>query len=210
MNSQLDYLNKLLDKANLLNENKFEECESFRTSAYAVLEAMLGENSIYLKQLEKRMKGNATAWLRSTRAIIRSAISDIENGVLVKLEYSIIIGTFEDLLLQAKQLNKGGEEGKKPASVLLAAVFEDFLSRLCKVNKLEVPSKANTKIELLKSKSIINPIQSTRLNSIKEIRNYAFHANWDKFSNSDIGTAINDLEDIMSLPFGSGNIESKI
>lgn len=162
---------------------------------------MLGENSIYVKQLEKRMLGNASAWIRSVRAIIKSAIVDIESGAIRKYEYSIIIGTLEDFLIQAKQFNKGGEDGKKPASVLLSAVFEDFLSKLCKINNLQIPESAQSKIDSLKSNSIINPIQATRLSSIKEIRNYAFHANWDKISNSDIGKSIKDIEDIMSELF---------
>lgn len=198
MNKQIDYLKKLYETAKSLNDNDFEECESLRTSAYALLEAMFGINSIYVKQLEKRMKGTATAWLKSTRAILKSAIVDLESGVLHKLEYSIVIGTLADFLLQAKTLNKGGEEGKKPSSVLLSAVFEDFLSNLCKINRLEIPEKAQTKIDLLKTNSIINPIQANRLGVIKEIRNYAFHAKWDKFSNYDIGKSIKDLEDIMS------------
>lgn len=194
----LDYLKQLYQKADSITSNDFEECESLRTSAYAVLEAMLGENSIYVKQLEKRMRGNASAWIQSVRAIIKSAIVDIESGAIRKYEYSIIIGTLENFLIQAKQLNKGGEEGKKPASVLLSAVFEDFLSKICKINNLQIPESAQSKIDSLKSNSIINPIQATRLSSIKEIRNYAFHANWDKFSNSDIGKSIKDIEDIMS------------
>jgi hypothetical protein len=174
MNKQIDYLKKLYEKAKSLTDNDFEECESLRTSAYALLEAMFGVNSIYVKQLEKRMKGTATAWLKSTRAILKSAIVDLESGVLHKLEYSIVIGTLEDFLLQAKELNKGGEEGKKPSSVLLSAVFEDFLSNLCKINRLEIPEKAQTKIDFFKKKSIINPIQANRLGVIKRNKKLCF------------------------------------
>ncbi len=203
MSRQIEYLKKLYQQSQNMTERNNEACESLRTSSYSILSSLFGEQSIYVRQLGKLMSGYAGAFLTEVRAILRSAITDLENGALSKYEQHLLLGTFEDFLIQAKELNKGGEEGKKPAAVLTVGVFEDFLSRLCTVSGLTPPDSAQAKIDLLRSKGIIDTIQSSRLGTIKQLRNFAFHADWNKFTNADVGRSIKDLEELMSILMAS-------
>ena len=197
MNNQIEYLKKLSELANRLTENDDEKCESLRTSAYSTLSNLFGDESIYVRQLERNMRGYAGAFIMEVRAIIKSALHDFESGALYKYESLVLIDAFEKFLSQAKELNKGGEDGKKPASVLVAAVLEDFLSRMCLLNKLNIPGSAQGKIDLLKSKLLINSIEASRFESIKELRNFSFHTKWESFTNADFDRSIKDLEDLI-------------
>ncbi|MBN2425371.1 MAG: hypothetical protein JXR46_02410 [Calditrichaceae bacterium] len=203
LNRHVDYLKQLFKESQKLKNGDHESCESLRTSAYSTICSLFGEESVYAKQLGKYMNGAAGAFIEKYRAILHSSLRDIENGALEKYELYIYLNSFEDFLKQAKQLNNGGNEGKKPAGVLVSAVFEDFLSRLCKTNGENPPDSAKSKIDLLKSKSILNTIESSRMETIKELRNKAMHAKWDDYDNSDVGKAISDLEDILSTKFGN-------
>ena len=197
MSEQINYLKQLYETSRNLSNKDHESCQSLRVSAYSTLISMFGENSIYVKQLDGFMKGYAGAFLSDIRAILKSVLQDIENGALINYEQKIIVGAFENFLEQAKKLNQGGDEGKKPAGVLVSAVFEDLLSRICIINGETPPNKPQSKIDLLRTKGIIDTIVSSRFETIKELRNKAFHAKWDEFTNQDVGRSINELEDLM-------------
>ena len=198
MDKRIEYLQMLFSESKNIQKTDHRGAESLRTSAYSTLSSVFGSGSIYCRQLENFMHGYAGAFIDEYYAILKSALRDLEHGALLKTENFIILGTFDNLLNQAKELNKGGEEGKKPAGVLTSAVFEDFLSRLCIINGFEVPNTAQGKINLLATNSIINAIQKKRFETIREMRNSALHAQWEGFSNADVGRSIKDLEDLMS------------
>ena len=198
MNHRIEYLKELYDKSQEITKNDHGKAETLRTSSYSVLSSLFGENSIYVRQLEPIMKGYAGAFIHDIRAILQSAVTDLEKGALTSYEQTLLLGTFENFLIQARELNKGGDNGKKPAGVLVSGVFEDFLSRLCRFHELEPPRKAQGKIDLLKSEQVINAIQASQLETLRELRNSAFHAEWDDYTNKNVGDSIEELEDLIS------------
>ncbi len=113
MGKQRDYLKRLYELSQVTPKSDHEAAEPLRTSSYATLQSMFGDQSIYVQQLRNVMRGYAGVFVPDVRAILRSALTDVENGALTKYEFTLLLAAFEDFLIQAKQLNRGGEDGKK-------------------------------------------------------------------------------------------------
>lgn len=196
---QVEHLKRIYEE--LLQAQKGHPDEELptrlRVQARSTLQSLFGKDCHYLSEMEG-FQGYASAWLKEMAGVVSAAIQDYEGGALQSYEATVVVDTLDDLLEQAIQANKGGEDGKKVAAVIVAAVFEDALSRICTRYGIQPPDSAEGKIQALKGKCVINAIQTRQLATIQSLRNSAFHAKWDEFSNADVSSCQRDLVALIS------------
>ena len=88
------------------------------------------------------------------------------------------------------------------AAVLGCASLEDTLKRFAKLNSIEVEDKTMSEVvNALKSKGYLSSAQSSILKGYTQIRNKAFHTEWDKIEKSDISSIIGFTEEFILKHF---------
>ncbi len=107
-----------------------------RVSSINLLTRLASEDSIYVHEL-KNMKPNAF----SIKGVLEAARADYLEGFMVDHKLLLSAEVFRDLLVQAEVLLD--HDYNVAAAVLIRAVLEDGLRKLCQANKIE-PEKRDT------------------------------------------------------------------
>lgn len=125
---------------------------------------------------------------------------EIQFGLLTTIEKDISGEIVSDFLRLSRQ---AFDEGIIPVSAVLSCgALEDALKRFAKANALAIDDKNMSQVvNALKSKSLISGTQSSLLKTYVQIRNKAFHAEWDKIQSSDIKSVIGFTEEFISKNF---------
>jgi uncharacterized protein YutE (UPF0331/DUF86 family) len=128
--------------------------------------------------------------------LVSSAREEWKHGLLRKIEYVVAAETFDEFLDHASLYHKGGK--KIEASVLASAVFEDTVKKIAAKNKVASAGQSlEPLIEELVKANILTPVKAKRLKGHAGVRNYALHAEWDKFDIRDVGELINGVREII-------------
>lgn len=136
----------------------------------------------------------------NSRGILENLKSDINLGLLISIEKQTTGEIFTDMLTLAKKLIDEGY--KESSSVLVCGAFEDSMKKIAYQNGLEVNDADLTEvINALKSKSIMQSLQASIAKSHVQLRNKAFHAQWDKIDIPEIKSLIAFLEEIIIKNF---------
>lgn len=120
--------------------------------------------------------------LKIVKGIIEGTKNNIEKGLISEITESITIDIKTDFLNSAQEFIENDQ--KDPAAVLGCVVLEDSLKKLAKKNGIEgVQSKEMSVVaNTLLSKKIIDKFTHSSILSFRNLRNAAFHAQWDEIS----------------------------
>lgn len=128
----------------------------------------------------------------STLGVLNSIKSEVEAGLIGNLELQTQGGIFADFIALSKQ---SLDESKDVAAILVSAALEDALKRFALQNGLDVAEKNMEQvINALKSKGLMKGSEADLAKTHKQLRKYAFHANWDKFKETNVSSAIGFTE----------------
>lgn len=130
---------------------------------------------------------------------------EIKLGLISSIENEVIGEIVADFLsLARKSLT---EDSIAVSAVLSCASLEDTLKRYASLNELNVENKTMSEVvNALKSKSLISSTQNTILKGYTQVRNSAFHADWNKIEKSDISSIIGFTEEFILKHFNGHTI----
>jgi hypothetical protein len=181
---------ELIDKANAACEffkqsgdgtlpgDKYFE---LRVSSINLLTRLASEDSVYVQEL-KGMKPNAF----SMKGVLEAARNDYLQGFMADQKLLISAEVFSDLLVQAEVLLD--HDYKDAAAVLIRAVLEDGLRRLCQANNVAVEKRdtINQLNEKLYKRNTYTLLQQKEITAKAEIGNNAAHARFDQYTKADV------------------------
>jgi len=169
----------------------------------SVLEKVYGPYSEKVKayiKLYNDYVGDPNKWhagvqdrIRShTSGVLKSIKAEIEAGLVGNLELQAQGGIFGDFIALA---GHAFDESKDVAAVLISAALEDTLKRYAVQNGLDVTQADMPEvINALKSKGLLKGPQASVVQSYVQLRNKAFHAEWDKIDKETVNSAISFTE----------------
>jgi hypothetical protein len=135
--------------------------------------------------------------------ILLAARDDYASGALFEIRSLVAAEIFDDLLEQGQALLQGGYKG--PAAVVVGAVLEDALRKLCAKHSIELPEKP--KLDAMNANlakaNIYNVLTQKKITALAGIRNDAAHGKWDSFSPADVEGMVLWTSDFMQRHFGS-------
>lgn len=153
----------------------------------------------YIIEIYNKFK-NYASQLEQAKGIFRSAKIDYENGFFISLEKQISGEIFGDFVSLAKTAIF--EKNKDVAAVLASAALEDALKKYAILNSLDINDKSMSDVvNLLKAHGLVKGAQKTLLDTMPKIRNYAMHADWDKFNIEDVSSIIGFVEQFLLSNF---------
>ena len=191
--------NELDEKISKLDPSRYQE---WATNVLNLLENSLGTNSPHTRNFQK-LYDNYRGWkddLPNAVGVFRAAKEDYEGGYIFNRERILSGEIISDFVALAKMAL---QEGNKDVSAVLAsAALEDTLKRYARENSLVVDDKDMQEVVgALKSKGLVSGAQKSLLDTMPKLRNYAMHANWDKLTNSDVGSIIGFIEQFLLSHF---------
>ena len=167
-------------------------------SAQELLRTVYGEHSLYYREFcECVTAGHKGVFV----SIFQSAKRDYDGGFNtgdIRLRISgDVLGDF--VALARSSLDEGH---KDVAGVLAAAALEDVLKRYATENDIDTEDRKMTEvINALKAKGLIKGGQNKLLQVLPKIRNHALHAEWDKFSELEVGSVLGYVEQFLLKHF---------
>ena len=172
------------------------------TSAEHLIAASFGNNSVHKQRFSERYEdcNSYEASVRELHAVFLGAKADFEGGYQFDVEIMISGEIFGDFVSLARQSLSDGH--KDVAAVLASAALEDALKRYARSNEIEVQGMTMQEvINALKSKSLIGGAQKTLIDVMPKIRNAALHADWNKISESEVGSILGFVEQFLLTKF---------
>jgi hypothetical protein len=181
-----------------------------KTSLISLLE-FLGANGRHIASRLEDIRGleNTVDGANNLIGMVESLKSDYEAGFLDSLVEFVEDEVAADYLGQAEQLLQEGQPGKYdhvPAAVLLGAILEDALRRLClrQLPPIDVkkpngdPKTMGTLIDDLKKANVFNELKAKQLRAWADIRNAAAHGEFDKFARQDVEQMKSGVESFLA------------
>jgi len=202
-------LDELIQSAQSENPYTIGEITS---GTITILEKLYGTNSEKLKAYIQtyqgylrdphKLGGSVQRTIRyDTLGILMSIKSEVAAGLVGSLELQAQGGIFADFITLARE---SLDENKDVAAVLVSAALEDALNRFALQNNLDVAEKDMSEvINALKSKGLLRDPQASIVQGHTQLRNKAFHANWDKIETASVNSAIAFTESFILDNFSS-------
>jgi hypothetical protein len=142
----------------------------------------------YVKNKYKDSTGAINSICSNTLGVLKSIKSEVEAGLVGNLEIQAQGGIFGDFINLAKE---SLDESKDVAAVLVSAALEDALKKFAFQNGLDVDDASMEQvINALKREGLLKGGQASLAKSHKQLRKYAFHANWKKIDKISVNSAI--------------------
>jgi hypothetical protein len=157
-----------------------------RVSAINLLSRLAGDESIYVHELKEMMRPNAFSIL----GVLEAARTDYLQGFMADHKLLLSAEIFSDLIVQAEVLLD--HDYKDAAAVLVRAVLEDAIRRLCEANKIEA-GKRDTLQQLnekLYTNKVYNAVQHKEVIAKAEIGNSAAHGRFNEYTKEDVAAFI--------------------
>ena len=204
----------------LLNKNPDRGWDTFGSEvAFAVanmLELVYGRESLQIDQVETLRKQvydgkwvehiKPQIFVQGLRGLLLELQAAIKDGRIVNIQSEArgeVLGDF--LVLAREALNEGQ---KNVAAVLACAALEDALKRCATDQGLEVYDQdMSDVVNALKSKGVIRGPRGEVLRGYVQIRNKAFHAQWDAIDAADVNGIIAFTEIFLVERFSSSSAE---
>jgi len=197
-------ISRRLDELITLSESRNADAIGEVTSGtISLLEKFYGPYSEKVKayiELYKDYVGNphklADVFERKIRSdtlgVLKSIKSEVQAGLVANLQLQAQGGIFGDFISLARH---AFDESKDVAAVLISAALEDTLKRYAVQNGLDVAEGDMPEvINALKSKGLLKGPQASVVQSYVQLRNKAFHAEWDKIEKETVNSAISFTE----------------
>ena len=141
-----------------------------------------GSNHIHTKKVITNSNYASLDSLNHMKGILLGTKNNIENGLIDSMIENITVDIKIDFLTTAQEFAE--QEHKDPAAVLACTVLEDSLKKLAtKHNLNNLQSKEMSVIaNSLFSNRIIEKSTKSSIFGFKDLRNAAFHAQWNEVS----------------------------
>lgn len=161
----------------------------WRSQALSFLRRTLGEKDTYSEQFGERYVDSSVGGTEGGIGILRAVREDMANGNLARLPEIVRADVFSDFLEMAEHLLSAGY--KDPAAVLTGGVLEEHLRLLCKKNGIAItsgakPKKADTMNADLMNAGVYDANRLKIITAWLALRNSAAHADYGKYSGSDV------------------------
>lgn len=128
----------------------------------------------------------------SAKGVLQSIKSELETNLIGNIHLQAQGGIFGDFITLARH---AFDESKDVAAVLISAALEDTLKRYALQTGLDVAQADMSEvINALKSKGLLKGPQASVVQSYVQLRNKAFHAEWDKIDKETVNSAISFTE----------------
>ncbi len=152
-----------------------------RVSSINLLTRLASEDSIYVQEL-KQMKPNAF----SIKGVLEAAHTDYLQGFMADHKLLISAEVFSDLLVQAEVLLD--HDYKDAAAVIIRAILEDGLRKLCEAHKIETGKRDTIQQmnEKLYKEGAYSALQLKEITAKAEIGNCAAHGRFDQYKKDDV------------------------
>jgi hypothetical protein len=155
--------------------DKLVLCREPRVSSLNLLSRVAPTNSVYYRELSEAGFADHLA----LRGILQAALNDYRQGYIADNTLLISAEVFSDLLMQAKVLIEN--DYKDAAAVIIRAVLEDSLRRLCVAHGVTVDGRdtigpLNDKLYRAKVYSVL---QQKEIVAKAQIGNDAAHGHFD-------------------------------
>jgi hypothetical protein len=177
--------------------------QQWATSVLHLLQLAFGKGSPHYENFHKLHSDSLQGWdyeVKRLKGVFLGAKSDYDGGYAISVETAISGEIFGDFIAMAKLALK--EEHKDVAAVLASAALEDTLKRFALIKGLDVEGKAlQDVVNGLKSKGLVSGAKKSLLDSMVKIRDYAMHANWDKFDAADVSGLTGYVEQFLLTEF---------
>jgi len=158
------------------------EYEAVMTEAISLIETIYGRGTPHYQRILHFYNEGHLHALKKVEGLLIGTKRNIESGILDELTSLILIDIKKDFLETAATLLE--ESQKDPAAVLACIVLEDSLKRLAKRSGVEDAQDKEMGItarKLLAAK-VIEKSTNQSIQSFKNLRNAALHAQWDEVS----------------------------
>ena len=153
-----------------------------RTSALNLLARTAGETSIYYREL-LGMDGINPGIVTG---ILTAAMTDFREGFMADVKLLVSAEVLSDFLVQTEVLLEN--DYKDAAAVIIRAVLEDGLRRVCIANNLPVTARTgvNDLAKELTKAGILSAVQSKEIDAKREIGNSAAHGRFQEYTKPDV------------------------
>ncbi len=190
------------------DEQHYAACETFFAETLNAIELAIPlETHPYRQKIKSiaRPNGgvaNSPQQLRNAGAVLQSALSDIDAGLIADFGNAIRAETFDDFLDHAEAYQ---QEGQKPAAgVLAGVVFEDTIRRICRGKGIsEKGRNLEDLISDLARQGVINALQSKQAKVAAHVRTKATHAQWDEFDLDGVSNTIQTTRRLLQDHLGA-------
>jgi hypothetical protein len=180
----------------LLNHGEFY---GWRARSISALSDIVGDNHTYAKEFAKTCQSAGDATDRDAGVeILKSLKADIQAGHLRKLSNLISAEVFGDFLEMAQHLLDQGY--KDPAASLTGAVLEDGLRRIARNHDIRVADRDNLNSlrDQCAQKQIFNNLVRKQITAWTELRDYADHGRFEKYTTQQVESLISDVRAFLS------------
>jgi hypothetical protein len=158
-----------------------------RTSALNLLERTAGAGNIYYRLL---LESHGADQLKFTPGImlgiLKSALTDFREGFMVDAKLLVSAEVFADFLVQAEILLEN--DYKDAAAVIIRAVLEDGLRRVCISKGIEVRPRwgVDDLATQLTKHNILTAVQKGEIDGKRELGNSAAHGRFHEYTKADV------------------------
>lgn len=163
-----------------------ELLSELRVSSINVLSRLAadGTGSIYIDEL-KQMPSDGYN-VSSFKGVLQAARTDYAQGFMVDHKLLISAEVFSDLLVQAEVLLV--HDYKDAAAVIIRAVLEDGIRKLCEAHKIEAGKRDTIQQlnEKLYKEKAYSALQHKEIVAKAEIGNCAAHGRFDQYKKEDV------------------------
>jgi len=156
-----------------------------RVSAINLLTRLTSHDSIYVQEL-KGMGPDKNPDPRVVKGVLQAARTDYRQGYMADHSLLISAEVFSDLLVQAEVLLE--HDYKDAAAVLVRAVLEDGLRRLCTANKVEAERRDTLQQlnEKLYEAGVYFALLHKEIIAKAEVGNCAAHGRFNEYTKADV------------------------
>ena len=158
------------------------EYEKAITQSISIVRHIYGASHPNTQRLIHFVNGDSLHSFEQIEELLRGAKSDLENGLIQNLTSQIVFDIKSDFLEIASSL---ADEGlKDPAAVLACIILEDSLKKLAARRKIDNASDKEMSVvaTLLLSAKAIETSTNQAIQSFRNLRNAALHAQWSEVS----------------------------
>jgi len=159
------------------------EYYAVRTSALNLLARTGGESSVYYREL-RDMRPQINPGILA--GILHASSTDFREGFMADTKLLVSAEVFADFLVQAEVLLE--HDYKDAAAVIIRAVLEDGLRRVCLSKGIEVKDRAGVDdlAQALTKENVLTALQKKEIDAKRELGNAAAHGRFSEFTKQDV------------------------
>ncbi|MBL8878647.1 MAG: DUF4145 domain-containing protein [Phycisphaerales bacterium] len=157
-----------------------------KVSGLNLIARTAGERSIYYRELDAIGGNRANVYPPAMQGILTAAMTDFREGFMADAKLLVSAEVLADFLVQAEVLLD--HDYKDAAAVIIRAVLEDGLRRVCLSKGIEVRDRAGVDelAQALTKQNVLTAVQKKEIDAKREIGNAAAHGRFDAFTKQDV------------------------